>query len=83
MHNIFVPFGTPNTVKGLKRFLTTFGMTSFLCNFQICSFIVLIEKNEDKAKLERMEAEKLKKSYPSTVEYECEMELIDYADSVK
>ena len=40
MHNIFVPFVTLNAVKGLKRFLTTFGMTSFLYNFQICSFIV-------------------------------------------
>ena len=40
MHNKFVPFVTLNAVKGLKRFLTTFGMTSFLCDFQICSIIV-------------------------------------------
>ena len=47
------------------------------------AYYLLMEKNEDKAKWERMEAEKLKNSYPCMVEYECEMELIDYAASVK
>ena len=59
MHNIFVPFVTLNTVKSLKRFLTTFGMTSFLCNFQICSFI---DNNKQKPTARRSSARELKLS---------------------